>query len=137
MVDVHTRKQRSYNMSQIRCKNTKPEINLRKFLWNKKLRGYRLNTKLYGKPDIVYSKFQIVIFIDGCQWHKCPRHFVMPKSNISFWKKKINSNVKRDSKVNEYFKKEGWRIIRVWEHDLKGKDINRNLTRIIKRIKKR
>jgi len=116
MVDVHTKKQRSYNMSMIKGRNTKPELIIRKLLSSKRIRGYRINYKLLGKPDIVFTKYKLAIFIDGCFWHRCPKCFVEPDKNKEFWKNKINSNIKRDKKVNQTLKKSGWKVLRFWEH---------------------
>ncbi|GAG33124.1 unnamed protein product, partial [marine sediment metagenome] len=104
MTDVHTPEQRKYNMSQIRGKNTKPEVKLRKYLFSKGIRGYRLYYKLLGKPDLVFTKQKIVVFVDGCFWHKCPKCFIQPENNKEFWKKKIKGNVERDKKVNKLLK---------------------------------
>jgi len=123
MTDVLTGKQRSYCMSRIRARNTKPEIIVRKILSKSGIRGYRLNYKLFGKPDIVFPKRNIAIFIDGCFWHKCPRCFKKPDTNRNFWMKKINSNVKRDKAVNSKLKKMGWVVLRIWEHETKNEKV--------------
>lgn len=123
MTDVLTRKQRSYCMSQIRSKNTKPEIALRKLLWNMGYR-YRINYKLKGNPDIVFPSKRVAVFVDGCFWHKCPEHFVNPKSNSKFWINKINSNVERDKKVNQELQSMGWKVLRYWEHEIKCSEEN-------------
>lgn len=92
------------------------------------LKGYRLHYKLIGKPDIVFPRKKIVIFIDGCFWHKCPRCFIKPRTNVKFWKEKIESNVKRDKIVNSELRKMGWKVLRIWEHELKnGKIIKRKV----------
>jgi len=135
MTDVLTEKQRSYCMSRICGKNTKPEILLRKVLYKSGARGYRLHCKLPGKPDIVFTKRKIAVFIDGCFWHKCPKCFTNPKTNRVFWKKKTDSNVKRDKSVNQELKKNGWKVVRVWEHSLE-KDINKCCTRILSAFSK-
>jgi len=133
MADVLTREQRSYNMSMIRAKNTKPEIILRKLIFASGLRGYRLHYELMGKPDIVFPKRKIAVFIDGCFWHKCPKCFIKPATNRKFWKEKIESNVKRDKAVNAGLRKKGWKVLRIWEHELRNeKTIKR---KIIDRIK--
>lgn len=123
MTDVLTRKQRSYNMSMIRAKNTKPEIVLRKMLSVNRIKGYRLHYRLMGKPDIVFPKRKIAVFIDGCFWHKCPRCFIKPVTRKKFWKNKIDSNVKRDRVVNRTLRKKGWKVLRIWEHELKNEKI--------------
>lgn len=119
MTDVLTKEQRSYNMSQIRGKNTKPELLLRKLLFNRGIRGYRIHYKLVGKPDIVFPSKKVVVFVDGCFWHKCPKCFIEPETRKEFWMSKINGNVKRDKEVNKILKKDGWRVLRFWEHEVK------------------
>lgn len=119
MTDVLTPEQRKLNMSHIRGKNTGPEIKLRKILWSNGIRGYRIHYNLSGKPDIVFTKKKIVIFIDGCFWHKCPFCFQEPANRKEFWLKKINSNVERDMRVNTELETAGWTVIRFWEHDVK------------------
>jgi DNA mismatch endonuclease, patch repair protein len=119
MADVLTPEQRKLNMSRIRAKNTGPEVKLRKMLFAAGIRGYRIHFDLPGKPDIVFTRKKIAIFVDGCFWHKCPVCFQQPETRKEFWMKKIHSNVERDKKVNEQLKKDGWAIIRIWEHDLK------------------
>lgn len=118
MADVLTKKQRSYNMSRIRAVDTKPELTLRHFLYAAGMRGYRLHYPLLGKPDVVFVKKKVGIFIDGCFWHNCPNDFVVPKTRRAFWLKKINGNVKRDKEVNVKLTMMGWKVIRIWEHEI-------------------
>jgi len=137
MADVLTKEQRSYNMSMIKGENTKPEIALRKLLFARGLRGYRLHYRLPGKPDIVFPKSRIAIFIDGCFWHKCPKCFVKPVTKRKFWEKKIDSNIKRDKIVNRELKKNKWKVLRIWEHEIKNeKTIKRKIIDRIKNDKK-
>lgn len=119
MTDVHTPEQRTYNMSRIRAKNTGPEVKLRKLLYAEGIRGYRIHHNLPGKPDIVFIKKKIAIFIDGCFWHKCPVCFQEPATRKEFWMKKIQSNIDRDARVNKQLKEEGWKVIRIWEHEIR------------------
>ena len=119
MTDVLTREQRKYNMSRIRSKNTGPEVKLRKLLFARGIRGYRIHYNLPGKPDIVFTKKKIVVFIDGCFWHKCPVCFQEPETRKDFWMKKIQSNVDRAIKVNQQLESEGWTVIRIWEHEIR------------------
>jgi DNA mismatch endonuclease (patch repair protein) len=119
MSDVLTPAQRKHNMSQIRGKNTGPEMKLRKLLWCQGIRGYRIHHKLPGKPDIVFIKKKIVIFIDGCFWHKCPVCFQEPETRKEFWMKKIGSNVDRDLKNTRQLQEEGWTVLRFWEHEIR------------------
>jgi len=117
-MDTHTPQQRSYNMSQIKYRNTKPEISFRRLVWSKGIRGYRVKAKITGKPDLYFSKKKIAVFIDGCFWHKCPVCFVKPKSNLIYWNKKIKRNVDRDKKINSLLQNDGIRVIRIWEHEV-------------------
>jgi DNA mismatch endonuclease, patch repair protein len=119
MTDVLTPEQRKLNMSHIRGKNTVPEIKLRKLLYASGIRGYRIHYNLPGKPDIVFTKKKIAIFIDGCFWHKCPVDFQEPETRKEFWMKKIQTNIDRDKKVNEQLKNDGWTVIRIWEHEIR------------------
>jgi DNA mismatch endonuclease (patch repair protein) len=137
MTDVLTQEQRKYNMSRIKGKNTGPEVKLRKMLFAKGIRGYRIHYNLPGKPDIVFIKKKIAIFIDGCFWHKCPVCFQEPATRKEFWMKKIQSNVKRDEKVNELLKNDGWNVIRFWEHDVRKKpdEIVKKISEILEKSK--
>lgn len=119
MGDVLTKKQRAYCMSKIKGRDTKPELLLRKALWQLGYR-YRLRSGLPGKPDIVFVGLRTVIFVDGCFWHKCPDHFTPPTTRASFWQAKIDANVERDYTSNEALGSQGWRVIRIWEHEIKS-----------------
>lgn len=132
-MDVLTKSQRSYNMSRIKSKNTKPEQILRKILSQSKIKGYRSHYNLTGKPDIVFPGKRIAIFIDGCFWHKCPKCFKKPATRTRFWMMKISGNVTRDKLVNRELKKAGWKVIRIWEHQVKTKPFSSAL-RLIKNI---
>jgi len=107
-------------MSRIQAKNTGPEVNLRKLLFAQGIRGYRIHYNLAGKPDIVFTKKKIAIFIDGCFWHKCPICFQEPETHKEFWLKKIGSNVERDLKNTKQLQGDGWTVLRVWEHDIRN-----------------
>lgn len=122
MADNHTKEIRSMNMSHIRSTNSKPEEIVRKYLFSKGFR-YRKNVKkLPGCPDIVLPKYQTVIFVNGCFWHKhdCPR-FVWPSSNQDYWRPKILRNVERDQLRRQELEALGWKVIVVWECELKKK----------------
>ena len=117
MADVHTKEQRSYNMSMIKASRTKPELKIKKFM---KILGFTYQPKnIVGKPDFANKKQKIAVFVDGCFWHKCPKCYKKPKTNTKFWNDKINKNVERDKKINIVLKKNGWKVIRLWEHSLK------------------
>ena len=121
MADVHDKKTRSYNMSRIKGKDTKPEMVVRRFLFANGFR-YRLHDKrLPGKPDIVLPKYETVIFINGCFWHGhagC-KYFVVPKTRTEWWLEKINSNIAGNNKNYELLAEQGWKVIVVWECELK------------------
>jgi DNA mismatch endonuclease (patch repair protein) len=121
MVDVHTRETRSFNMSRIKGKDTKPEMLVRQFLFSKGFR-YKLHDKaLPGKPDLVLPKYKTVIFVHGCFWHGhvgC-KYFVVPKTRIEWWVKKINTNKNNDMINLQKLKDEGWKTINVFECALK------------------
>ena len=121
MADVHAPEQRSYNMSRIRNKNTKPEELVRKYLFSQGFRYRKNDTRLPGKPDIVLPKYRTVIFVNGCFWHghKGCKYFVWPQNNADFWKKKIESNVERDIKNSQLLQDLGWSVLTVWECELK------------------
>lgn len=108
-------------MSRIRSKNTKPEEIVRKYLFSRGLR-YRKNDKRYpGHPDIILPKYHTVIFVHGCFWHMhegC-RYFVMPSSNVEFWSKKLNRNKERDAREQAELEEAGWRVLTIWECQLK------------------
>lgn len=136
MVDVLTREQRSFNMSRIRGSDTGPEVLLRKWLFSKGLRGYRVKAKVFGKPDIVFPKYRVAVFVDGCFWHRCPKCFVRPETNRKFWEDKIGGNIKRDKAVNEKLTGEGYTVIRFWEHEIKS-NLNGCYLRIRKELVRR
>ena len=101
-------------MSRIKSKNTKPELILKN-----KLKGYIYQPKIFGRPDFINYKEKIVVFCDGCFFHKCPKHFIKPKSNKKYWLPKIERNVLRDKEINMAYKNSGFKISRIWEHSLK------------------
>ena len=121
MTDVHSKETRSYNMSRIRGKDTKPELLVRRFLFAHGIR-YRLHDKkLPGRPDMVFPKYKTVLFIHGCFWHghEGCRYFVTPKTNTDWWLAKINGNIAKDSNSIIQLEQQGWKVIVVWECWLK------------------
>lgn len=135
-MDVLTKKQRSYNMSQIKAKNTNPEIYIKNILRRNNVKGFSLHGSLLGKPDIIFRKKKIALFMDGCFWHKCPECFIEPRTRRKFWLKKITQNVIRDKKINKELKKRGWKVIRIWEHEIKAEGYPIKIARIIKALLK-
>lgn len=136
MTDVHDKATRSYNMSMIRSKNTKPELLVRKFLFEK---GYRFRLhekKLPGKPDIVLKKFNTVIFVHGCFWHGhtgC-KYFVVPKTRTEWWLNKIIRTQQLDSDNTEKLKTEGWKVITIFECELKNGKFEEKLNIVLKQL---
>ncbi|MBN8236414.1 very short patch repair endonuclease [Halobacillus kuroshimensis] len=128
-MDNLTKEQRRKNMKNITSRS-KVEDRVSQELWRRGYRFRKNNKKLFGKPDISIKKYKVVIFIDSCFWHVCPEHSNMPSTNRDFWEKKLNRNVERDKEVNEYYKSQGWHIMRVWEHDLKKKVFNQTVNHI-------
>ena len=132
MPDRFTEEQRHYCMSQIRNKNTKPELKLRQALWRLGFR-YRVNDKrLPGTPDIVLPKYRTVIFVHGCFWHghKDCKNATTPKSNTEFWKTKITRNQERDQEVWRQLEAKGWSVIIVWECQLKKAVLDETIGRV-------
>lgn len=133
MADVHSKEVRSYNMSRIRARNTKPEIQVRKFLYSNGLRYRLFNKKLPGTPDIIIPKHKSVIFVHGCFWHghKGCKKFVIPKTRTEFWMNKINTNIINDGKNTVALEKKGWKVFTVWECELDNEEILQKLLRDI------
>lgn len=137
MTDVHSRKIRSYNMSRIRSKDTKPELIVRKFLHSNGFRLILHDKRLPSKPDIVLPKYKTVVLVHGCFWHgheNC-KFFVKPKTNTERWLNKIHTNKANDERALVQLKKAGWNVITVWECQLKT-DREHTLERICRQILK-
>lgn len=116
-------------MSRVRSADTVPEIAFRRALWAVGLR-YRVRARLPGTPDLAFPKWRLTIFVDGCFWHACPRHYGEPKSNVEFWRTKISANRERDRRVNRELRRLGWRVVRIWEHELRE-----NLPGVVVRVR--
>jgi DNA mismatch endonuclease, patch repair protein len=138
MADVHSKETRSFNMSRIRSANTKPELIVRRFLFSKGFR-YRLHDKtLPGKPDIKLKKLKTVIFIHGCFWHghaEC-KYYVIPKTRTKWWLSKINRNISNDEAKKTNLKELGWRVITIWECDLKTAKREKTLGALLRKLEK-
>ncbi|RYE57260.1 MAG: DNA mismatch endonuclease Vsr [Sphingobacteriales bacterium] len=136
MADVHDKKTRSYNMSRIKGKNTKPEMLVRRFLHAHGFR-YRLHVKdLPGKPDIILPKYKTAIFVHGCFWHgheHC-RYYVVPKTRTEWWLDKINRNIENDLKASIVLLEKGWKVLTVWECELKKDKVGETLANLPGRI---
>jgi DNA mismatch endonuclease (patch repair protein) len=115
MSDNLTKEQRSFCMSKIRSRNTQPELK-----YGLKNLHLKYQPKIFGSPDFIGWAEKTVVFIDGCFWHKCPKHFIEPKSNKKYWLPKLERNAVRDKEITIAYKTAGWNVIRIWEHDLKN-----------------
>jgi len=106
-------------MAAIRSKGNKAtELRLVAILRATGIRGWRRHQPLPGRPDFVFRRERLVIFVDGCFWHGCPRHFRMPKSNREYWERKLGRNIRRDRGNNKSLRKAGWQVLRFWQHSL-------------------
>ena len=121
MTDNHSKEIRSYNMSHIHAKDTKPEVLVRKYLFSKGLRFLKNDKRYPGRPDIVFPKYKTMVFVNGCFWHvhdNCP-YFVIPKTNTVYWTRKLTQNKERDENNIALLSSQGWHIIVIWECELK------------------
>ncbi len=130
MSDVFTSEKRSLVMSRIRGRgNRDTELRLIKVFRSLRITGWRRNSRLFGKPDFVFPRQRIAVFVDGCFWHCCPRqgHSNRPRNNAAFWDLKLRRNVERDKIVNRTLRKQGWVVVRIWEHSVResGSSIRR------------
>ncbi len=136
MPDVHTKAQRSYNMSRIRSSNTKPEMLVRRQLH---ALGYRYtlhNKKLSGKPDMVLPRYNTIIFVHGCFWHghtHC-KYFKLPGTNTQWWADKIATNKANDAKAARALRQQGWQVITVWECRLKPAKAAATIQQLIQKL---
>jgi DNA mismatch endonuclease (patch repair protein) len=120
MTDVLTKKKRSAVMAAIRSTGNKDtELRLMNMFRQHGITGWRRHQAIFGKPDFVFLRERIAVFVDGCYWHGCRWHCRMPKSNTLFWKRKITANRRHDRIVSAKLRKTGWMVIRIWEHSLR------------------
>ncbi len=131
MADVFTKARRSAVMSRIRGRGNKyTEIALARLLRQNKITGWRRHLPIFGRPDFAFQKQKLVVFVDGCFWHGCPKHSSLPATNRAFWKRKFSANKLRDILVTRTLRSQGWRVLRIWEHELGRK----NTTKLCRRI---
>ena len=130
MADTFTKEQRSQIMRQVKSsRNKSTELRLIQFFKDNKIKGWRRNLKLFGKPDFAFPLIKKVVFVDGCFWHGHACRNTKPKDNKDYWQQKIYHNKKRDKEVSKTLAAKGWTVIRVWECQLKnGKILNSKLT---------
>ena len=119
MSDVFSKVKRSHVMSCIRGRGNKDtELALICIFRKEHITGWRRHHPLFGNPDFVFPKLRLAVFVDGCFWHSCPLHSTKPKNNAVFWEKKLQGNEVRDRLVSKTLRAQGWRVLRIWEHDL-------------------
>lgn len=124
---------RKKNMQNIRSANTNIEIAVRSALHKKGFRFRKNVNTLIGKPDIVFPKYKVVVFLDSCFWHKCPYHSNIPKTNKKYWLPKLQRNKTRAKEVNNKLKKDGWTVLRFWEHQINN-DLEKCVNKIISNL---
>lgn len=130
-MDVLNKADRSRLMSHVRSGGNKgTELKLILFFRAHRITGWRRRQSLFGKPDFVFRESRVVVFVDGCFWHGCPLHGRIPKSNRRFWVLKFAANVERDRLVSRTLRVRGWKVIRVWEHELARKSARKLLARL-------
>ncbi|MDR3680524.1 MAG: DNA mismatch endonuclease Vsr [Flavipsychrobacter sp.] len=137
MADVHSKETRSFNMSRIRSKDTKPELLVRKYLFGQGFRFRLHDKKLPGKPDVVLPKYKTVLFIHGCFWHGhggC-RYFIVPKTRTEWWLNKISINIANDRKSAALLHATGWHTIEIWECSLKKNTMEATLANLSSEIR--
>jgi len=122
MADIFTKAKRSAVMALIRSRgNRATELRMIALLRAHGITGWRRGVRLMGRPDFVFRRERVCVFVDGCFWHACPRHGTRPAGNRAFWKAKLDRNAARDRSVTRALRKAGWAVLRVWEHDLAAK----------------
>ncbi len=137
MADVHDKKTRSYNMSRIRSRDSKPEMVVRRYLHGQGLRYSLHNVNLPGKPDLALKKYKTVVFVHGCFWHaheNC-RYYQIPKTRKEWWTSKLEGNKARDLRHKQELINSGWKVITIWECQLKKESREEALTTLLKSIK--
>lgn len=131
MSDVFTPAKRSEVMSRIRGRGNKDtELKLASLLRRNRITGWRRHRRMFGRPDFVFPERKLAVFVDGCFWHCCPAHSNLPANNAEFWKAKLSANKRRDRLVGRILRGRGWRVLRIWEHEL----ARRNEAVLIRRI---
>ena len=119
--DVFSKNKRAQVMAAIKSRGNKTtEVKLASIFRKHKIRDWRRNFPLFGSPDFVFAKRRFAVFVDGCFWHGCPKHLRKPKGNRKFWREKVLRNRKRDRTVTRHLRRAGWRVLRIWEHELKN-----------------
>ena len=131
MADVFSKADRSKIMSRVRSRGNKnTELVLAALFREHAISGWRRATRVFGNPDFVFPDARIAVFVDGCFWHGCRKHRSMPASNVAFWQEKLWRNKRRDQVVRATLRKNGWKVLRVWQHELTRANRPRTIARI-------
>ena len=131
MPDVFDKAKRSEVMSRIRGQGNKDtELVLMRLFRSNRISFWRRRQPVFGRPDFVFPRLKVAVFVDGCFWHGCPKHWRLPANNRPFWEQKLHENKRRDRRVNRTLRAQGWLVIRIWEHDLSRKNEKKALRRI-------
>ncbi|HNU50191.1 MAG TPA: very short patch repair endonuclease [Verrucomicrobiota bacterium] len=121
MADIFSKRKRSEVMAAVRSSgNESTELRFITLMRGLHITGWRRRQKLPGSPDFVFREQRLAVFVDGCFWHGCPKHGSFPSTRRTFWLKKFASNKARDRDVTRKLRQRGWRVIRIWEHELKN-----------------
>jgi DNA mismatch endonuclease (patch repair protein) len=128
--DVFSKSKRSQIMSRVRSRgNAATELRLIELLRKFGIKGWRRNSRIFGSPDFVLPQSKVAVFVDGCFWHSCPQHASSPKTNAEFWRAKLERNRLRDALVSRTLRKEGWKVVRLWQHELRDEGATRKKLR--------
>jgi DNA mismatch endonuclease (patch repair protein) len=133
MTDVFDKAQRSKIMSRVRSRENKnTEVAVVMLFRKHAITGWRRRARVFGSPDFVFRKQHVAVFVDGCFWHGCPKHRSVPTSNVAFWRRKLQRNKRRDRLVRKTLRKHGWKVLRIWQHEL----TRANQARLIRRVRR-
>jgi DNA mismatch endonuclease (patch repair protein) len=131
MADVFSKAKRSEVMARIRSHgNRATELVLAALFRRHGFTGWRRRQPVFGKPDFIFRRSRVAVFVDGCFWHACPRHGTLPAGHRAFWRRKLAANQARARRVNRELRRRGWRVLRLWEHELARKNQPRLLRRL-------
>lgn len=121
MADTVSKQERSRIMRSVRGRgNASTELKVVRLFRENGIKGWRRHLPLPGRPDFAFPKARVAVFVDGCFWHGCPAHLRMPASNVDYWRGKVARNMERDARVTKELKAKGWRVLRMWEHEIKN-----------------